>query len=354
MRRLFYFLNLGFLTSVIGGLFLVAEGTASNGGMVTTLAGLVGVVGSTNGQGTAASFCWPTGIAVDSSGNVYVSDNNRMIRKISPDGVVVTLAGLTTMGAANGSGTLASFKYPEGIAVDTADNLYVADTGNFLIRKITPEGIVSTLAGSGSRGSNDGTGTTASFGGPAGVAVDSLGNVYVADMGNNLIRKVTPGGVVMTLAGSGARGSDNGVGTAASFNGPTGVAVDAVGNIYVTDASNEMIRKITPGGVVTKWAGSGSVGMKNGPGAVATFHYPIGIAIDHLNNLYVADMTSNLIRKITPDDVVTTMAGSGHLGTTNGVGSAASFKNPKAIAIDSLGNIYVADSQNQLIRKIKQ
>jgi streptogramin lyase len=320
---------------------------------VTTLAGS-GYRASTNGTGTAASFWNPSGVAVDGNGNVYVADqNNDLIRKITPAGVVTTFAGSGSAGAANGTGTAASFWYPSGVAVDGNGNVYVADQNNDLIRKITPAGVVTTLAGSGSAGAANGTGTAASFNSPNGVAVDGSGNVYVADKFNHLIRKITPAGVVTTLAGSGSDGSANGTGTAASFSYPLGVAVDGSGNVYVADSY--LIRKITPAGVVTTLAGSGSYGAANGTGTAASFHSPYGVAVDGSGNVYVADYSNQVIRKVTPAGVVTTLAGGAgfnYSGSANGTGTAASFKYPNGVAVDGSGNVYVSDYANNLIRKI--
>ena len=221
------------------------------------------------------------GVAVDSAGNVYVADTyNDEIRKITPSGVVTTLAGSAGQaGSSDGTGSAARFDWPEGVAVDSAGNVYVADCRNDEIRKITPSGVVTTLAGSaGQYGSSDGTGSAARFDGPMGVAVDSAGNVYVADYGNDEIRKITPSGVVTTLAGSaGQTGSSDGTGSAARFYYPEGVAVDSAGNVYVADAGNDEIRKITPSGVVTTLAGSaGQTGSSNGTGSAASFYFPRG------------------------------------------------------------------------------
>jgi len=266
---------------------------------VTTLAG-IGSPGYANGTGTAASFNYPTGVAVDGSGNLYVADqHNHLIRKITSAGVVTTLAGIGSQGYANGTGTAASFNYPWGVAVDGSGNLYVADQGNHLIRKITSAGVVTTLAGSGSSGSADGTGTAASFHDPTGVAVDGSGNLYVADKNNHLIRKITSAGVVTTFAGSGSSGSADGTGTAASFYRPDGVVVDGSGNVYVADRNNHLIRKITSAGVVTTLAGSGSAGSADGTGTAASFSYPSGVAVDGSGNVYVGDSDNHLIRKIT-------------------------------------------------------
>ncbi len=289
--------------------------TPCSGRVVTTLAG-------------PASFSEPWGIAVDSSGNIYVGDY--LILEISPGGAVSTLAGSLPFGSANGTGTAASFKHPRGVAVDSSGNVYVADNQNNMIREISPGGVVTTLAGSGSAGSANGTGTAASFNSPSGVAVDSSGNVYVADTGNNMIREITSGGVVTTLAGS-----------AAGFNSPMGVAVDLSGNVYVADTYNNDVLEISPAGVVTFLAGG--------------FNWPFGIAVDSSGNVYVADSYNYLIKVIGTGGVVTTLAGSaGITGSTNGMGACATFNHPYGVAVDSAGNVYVADTWNYLIRKITQ
>lgn len=279
--------------------FFAANITAWSQVTVTTLAGN-GSSGSTDGSGSSVSFKNPYGVAVDGSGNVYVADyGNHKIRKITPAGVITTLAGSGSIGSADGSGSSASFNYPSGVAVDGNGNIYVTEYKNNKIRKITPAGVVSTLAGNGSFGSADGNGVTASFSFPFGIAVDGSGNVYVTDNGNHKIRKITPAGVVSTLAGSGSASSTDGTGVSASFNGPESVAVDGSGNIYVADANNNKIRKITPMGEVSTLAGNGSVGSADGMGPSASFSYPGGIAVDGSGTIFVADYGNNKIRKIT-------------------------------------------------------
>ncbi len=315
---------------------------------VTTLAGST-VSGSAEGTGAAAGFNAPQALAVNSSGSVYVADaNNHRIRKITPDGVMTTFAGSEIQGWADGTGAAARFTWPDGVAVDGGGNVYVAD--GTAIRKITPEGVVRTLAGGGANGgSADGTGANAFFSGPAGLVVDAGGNVYVADYYNNMIRKVTPEGVVTTLAGSTTPGSFDGIGAAASFQGPSAVELDAAGNLYVTDYDSCLIRKITPDGAVTTLAGS-TCGFADGTGAAARFDRPYGLAIDASGYLYVADEGNNRIRRITPDGVVTTLAGSGVQGSTDGIGNAAQFSAPTDVAVDAEGNLYVSSGNS--IRKI--
>lgn len=236
---------------------------------------------------------------MDADGDVYIADaDNNEIRKITPAGAVTTLAGYGIPGNANGTGTAASFNHPEGVAVDAEDDVYVADTGNNEIREITSAGVVSTLAGSGSPGKSDGGGAYASFNHPDGIAVDSQGNVYVADTGNDEIREIIAGGAVITLAGSGAPGEANGVGVAASFDHPEGIAVDSTDHVYVADTRNDEIRKITPGNVVSTLAGSGSPGNADGIAAAASFDNPSGVAVDSVGNLFVADGGNDELRVI--------------------------------------------------------
>jgi len=318
--------------------------------IVTTLAGSTD--GYVEGTGTNAKFDLPFGVAVDTSGNVYVADSrNHRIRKITPAGVVTTLAGSGTGGYADGAGTAAQFFRPQGVAVDSAGNVYVADyLNNNRIRKITPAGVVTTLAGSGTSGYADGTGTAAQFNNPHGVAVDIAGNIYVADRSNGRIRKITPAGVVSTLAGS-TDGYADGTGASAKFGLPYGVAVDTSGNVYVADTYNHRIRKITPAGVVSTLAGSDTFGSADGAGDAALFWEPIGVAVDSAGNVYVADTNNHRIRKITPTGVVTTLAGSTS-GYADGTGAAAQFYFPSGVAVDTAGNVYVADTYNHRIRKI--
>ena len=327
-------------------------------GVVTTLAGMAETSGNADGTGAAASFHHPSGVATDSAGNVYVADeSNSTIRKITPAGVVTTLAGTAGItGSADGTGAAARFTHTNGVATDSAGNVYVADVGNHTIRKITSAGAVTTFAGTaGTSGSTDGIGATARFEFPMGVATDSAGNVYVADVYNNTIGKITSAGVVTTLAGAAVtRGSTDGAGVAASFNNPSGVATDSAGNTYVADIDNHTIRKITPAGVVTTLAGAAGIsGSTDGTGAAARFYYPKAVVVDSSGNVYVADWGNHTIRKITPAGVVTTLAGTaGTSGSTDGTGGSASFYSPSSVATDSAGNVYVADTNNYTIRKI--
>jgi streptogramin lyase len=253
-------------------------------------------LGYVNGNGASAQFNWPYGVACDAQGNVYVAElSTCVIRKITPGGDVSTFAGTGTQGYTNGPGTVAQFNAPSGVACDAQGNVYVADQGQHLIRKITPSGVVSTLAGSTTGGADDGTGTAAKFYAPYAVACDAQGNVYVSDRLNYRIRKITQAGVVTTLAGS-SRGYADGAGSMAKFEDLRSIACDAQGNLFVADDGNHKIRKITPAGVVTTYAGSVN-GYANGDGTVAQFNSPYAVAVDH-NTVYVADYLNSRIRKI--------------------------------------------------------
>lgn len=315
---------------------------------VSTIAG--STQGFVDGTGTMAQFSRPNGITIDTGGTLYVADNNNhRIRKITPQGVVSTLAG-STEGFADGSGTTAQFTFPTGIAIDTDGTLYVTDTGNHKIRKITPQGVVSTLAGS-SSGFADGQGSVAQFNRPYGIAIDTDNNLYIADSYNHKIRKITPEGVVSTLTGN-TEGFADGTGTMAKFSYPLGITIDIDSNLYVTDYENHKIRKITPQGVVSTIAGS-TLGFADGIGTIAQFSFPLGITIDTDSNLYVADTENHKIRKITPEGVVSILAGSTE-GFADGTGTTAQFTYPYRITIDTGGTLYVADNSNHKIRKITQ
>jgi formylglycine-generating enzyme required for sulfatase activity/sugar lactone lactonase YvrE len=287
----------------------------------------------------AGSFNWPSGVALDESGNLFVADSsNHRIQKITASGNVTTLAGgggsgWNGSGSANGSGTSAGFCAPGGLAVDRSGFVYVADTGNNLIRKITAGGNVTTLAGSGSSSYADGFRAAASFNYPSGVGVDKNGNVYVADSNNNRIRKITASGSVTTLAGSGISSYSDGNGTSASFKAPLGLSVDGSGFVYVADTYNHILRKITSSGNVTTLDYSGTETM-------AGFSHPQGVAVDGSGNIFVADTYNHMIRRIDLN------------GTVMDLTRAGEVYFPSGIAVDAHGDVYIADSGNNRIRKI--
>eukprot|EP00242_Pyramimonas_sp_CCMP2087_P000191 CAMPEP_0198228870 /NCGR_PEP_ID=MMETSP1445-20131203/113827_1 /TAXON_ID=36898 /ORGANISM="Pyramimonas sp., Strain CCMP2087" /LENGTH=580 /DNA_ID=CAMNT_0043909303 /DNA_START=198 /DNA_END=1941 /DNA_ORIENTATION=+ len=352
---------------------------------VSTLAG-TGEADHRDGEQTVARFNRPCGVAVDGSGNVFVADFlNPRIRKITPQGHVSTLAGTGEEGYQDGGGTVAQFNSPRGIAVDGDGNVFVADMMNNRIRKITPQGHVSTLAGTGEEGYQDGEAIVAQFKGPGGLAVDGDGNVFVVDTGER-IRKITPQGIVSTLAGTGVQGYQDGEGTVSQFNKPRGLAVDGDGNVFVADMMNNRIRKITPQGHVSTLAGTGVQGYQDGEGTVSQFNKPqrtnntvstlagttgvqgyqdgegtvvaaqfkphgVAGAWGWKGNVIVADMKNHHIRKITPQGHVSTLAGTGVSGRQDGDRvTSAQFRRPVGVVVDEDGNVLVADAMNHCIR----
>ena len=299
--------------------------------VVTNLAGCYSI-GSSNGASTAACFRNPMGVVADNSGNLYIADNdNNEIRKI-----VVATALVTSFSY--------GFYHPSGITIDGSGNLYIADAFNNEIRKLViATGVLSTLAGSTTAGSADGTGTAASFNRPQGIVYDGIGNLYVADLNNNMIRKIVIStGVVSTLAGNTTAGSLNGTGTTASFHNPIAVATDGLGNLYVSDYSNNEIRKIIiSSGVVSTFAGSTTAGSTDSTGTAASFSEPWGLVFDGSGNLYIVDSSNSKIRKISIANAkVTTFV---TLGSMTG---------PTGIAIDGSGNLYVTDIGDENILEI--
>src|SRR3990172_1504301 len=268
--------------------------------------------------------------------------------------VVATIAGNGMRGAVDGSKEKARFNWPTGVAVDDKGSIYVADADNFRIRKVETDGIITTIAGNGIRGYKDGHWQTAMFAYPTGVAVDKDGNVYVADRGSHSIRKIIPEGNVVTVAGNGFPAYADGQGRKSHFREPISLAVDSAGNIYVADSGNNAIRKIAPDGTVSTLAGGGKSGYRDGAGKEASFSWPTGIAIDGIGNIYVCDSRNNRVRRVTPEGVVSTVAGIGISGFADGSGHNAMFNFPTGVEIDKAGNIYVADSGNNRIRKISQ
>lgn len=321
------------------------------GSNVASLAGS-GTAGYANGTGAVAQVFGPTALASDASGGLYFSDSSTSrIRKSTTAGAVSFLAGSGASSYTEGTGSGAVFNWPQAITVGPSGVLYIADTNNSRIRALSTGNTSSLIAG-GTQGTGDGTGSAARFNTPRGIVYDSVsGLLYVADSQSHVIRKVTLAGVVTTFTGTTSTGGFvDATGTAARFNYPQGLAVDSTGTLYVADTLNNRIRKVTTAGVVTTVAGSGSASFADGTGTAAAFNNPWALAVAADNTLYVADTNNNRIRKITPAGVVTTIAGSGAAGYADGVGDAAQFNKPAGIAIGSDGRLYVTDKDNHRLR----
>jgi len=347
----------GWWLLALAGAGLTRGQTAGTNYFWSTLAGTAGAATLTrvDGPATLARFYWPYGVAVDGAGNVFVADSyNHSIRKITLAGAVSTVAGATSPGFEDGAGATVRFNTPEGLAVDSAGNIFVADTFNHVIRKITAAGVVTTIAGQpASPGFADGTAGFGRLSFPRGVVPDGAGNLYVTDSRNHIIRKIDASGAVTTVAGSPTNeGSNDGNSSSARFSQPWGLAIDGPGNLFVADYGNSTIRRITAAGVVSTVAGlAGSTGSTDGIGSAARFSRPAGVAVDRAGNLFVADAGIQIIRKIAPGGVVTTIGGKAEQsGSTDGLTGTALFSSPFGIAVDLAGTLYVADQANSTIR----
>ncbi len=333
----------------------------AKGGVVSTVAGDPNYsrqAGSRDGQGLAAKFSYPSAVAADPMGNIYVSDTgNQSIRKITPAGMVSTLAGQAdATGWVDGIGTAARFGYIGGMAFDRTGNLFLSDDLSHSIRKVTSGGVVTTFAGGGDTdwSHKDGTGAAARFFNPGGLAFDAAGVLHVADTFSNSIRRITADAVVSTMAAPTFTDAGS-FPTANAYFYPRGVAFDSAGNLYVADSGNHSVRKIDTAGRASTLAGrtTGQAGAEDGVGQAARFYGPAAVVADRAGNLFVTDEHNHTIRKITPDGTVTTFAGAAlQPGFADGAGAAARFQRPGGIAIDGVDNLYVADSYNMAVRKI--
>ena len=314
---------------------------------ISTVAGngIAGYSGD-NGPATSAELSFPWGIAFDASGNFYFADNSgQRIRKVSTDGTITTVAGNGIAGYSgdNGAATSAQISGPTGVAVDASGNLYIADTYNAKVRKVTTSGIITTIAGPWLE--------------PLGVAVDSAGNLYVSDYFTQ-VWKVSTSGAVTTVAGNGTQGysGDGGPATSAALNGPWGVAVDSSGNLYIADQNNYRIRKVSTSGIITTVAGNGNGGYSGdgGPATSAMVYNPQGVAVDAAGNLYICDVSNLRIRKVSTSGTITTVAGNGSGGYSGdgGAATSSSLSGPRGAAFDAAGNLFIADSGNNRIRKV--
>jgi uncharacterized protein (TIGR03437 family) len=333
-----------------------------SGGTISTVAGngQDGFAGD-GGPGFSAALNYPSRVVADTSGNIYIADQlNNRVRKLS-SGTITTVAGSGTEGFSGDASpaTSASLNYPWGVAVDSSGNLYIADDFNNRIRKVSA-GKITTVAGNGNYGfsGDGGPATSSSLSNPQDVAVDSSGNLYIADLWNQRIRKVTPNGLITTVAGNGTAGfsGDGGPATSASLNHPASVAIDVAGNLFISDNNNHRVRKVTPDGLITTIAGNGSSGFSGDQGLAinATLNFPVGLAIDSAGRLYIADSSNDRVRMVA-GGIITTVAGNGGFGGFSGDGglaTSASLHFPSGVAVDSAGNLYIADSGNNRVRVV--
>jgi trimeric autotransporter adhesin len=361
----------GVIVDSAGNLFIADSGNnrirkVSGSGIITTVAG-TGSSGSSGdgGPATSAQLLFPYGAAVDSAGNLFIADSdNHRIRKVSTSGIITTVAGTGSAGFSGNGGqaTSAQLYYPDWIVVDSAGNLYIADSYNSCIRKVSASGIITTVAGTGSSDGYSGDGgpaTSAELYWPEGVALDSAGNLFIADSGNSCIRKVSTSGIISTVAGTGSSigySGDGGQATSAQFNYPYGVNVDSAGNLFIVDTWNNRIRKVSTSGIITTVAGNGSFGYggDGGPATSAQINSSYGVAVDSAGNLFIADTYNERIRKVSTSGIIATVAGNGSLGYSGdgGQAAAAELDNPYGVAVDSAGNLFIADTYNHRIRKV--
>ena len=345
---------------ILSGLLFLPSLTPSGlAQVITTVAGN----GSENAPAISAQLSEPFGLALDGSGNLYIADRaNHRIRKVSPSGLITTVAGTGDVGNSGDGGpaTCARLFSPFGVAVDGSGNLYIADFGNCRIRKVNTSGVISTVAGTGScgYGGDGGPAISARLNSPIDVALDGSGNLYIADRNNHRIRKVNASGVISTVAGTGIYGysGDGGLATSAQLNNPYNVTVDDTGQLYISDTFNHRIRKVAASGVITTVAGTGnqSYGGDGGPATSAQLNDPYGIKFDSSGNLYIADLGNHRIRKVDASGVITTMAGTGDFGYSGdgGPATSAQIDGSYGLAIDGTGNLYVSVFSYNRIRKI--
>ena len=342
-------------------------GTAPPGkpGTITTVAGN-GTKGFCGDGGPATQACLnlPSDLAVDAAGNLYIADDeNNRVRRVAPDGTITTVAGNGTKGFCGDGGpaTQACLWGPYALAVDAADNLYIADWGNHRVRRVAPDGTITTVAGNGTDDfcGDGGPATQACLSGPHGLAVDAAGNLYIAEWWNARVRRVAPDGTITTVAGNGSNGrfcGDGGPATQACLNRPGWLAVDAAGNLYFPDWGNARVRRVAPDGTITTVAGNGTKGFcgDGGPATQACLNAPYGVAVDAAGNLYIADACNARVRRVAPDGTITTVAGNGTKGFCGdgGPASQACLLGPGGLAVDAAGNLYIANWGNHRVRRV--
>ncbi len=350
------------LATIVSGALLAQNAWAAQGDISTVAGGDVG----DGGPATNATLRTPYGVAVDTSGNLFIADaNNNRIRKVNASGTITTVAGDGAQGFSGDGGpaTNARLYFPSGVAVDTSGNLFIADTSNHRVRKVNASGTITTVAGNGTSGfsGDGGPATNARLYFPSGVAVDTSGNLFIADANNYRIRKVNASGTITTVAGNGTSGDsgDGGPATNASLTGPLGVAVDTAGNLFIADVDwgNHRVRKVNASGTITRVAGAGGNCVGCGDGGPATsgnLQYPNGVAVDTSGNLFIADTGNNRVRRVDASGTITTVAGNGAEGFSGdgGPATSASLKYPYGVAVDTSGTLFIADIGNNRIRKV--
>ncbi|MEV7817573.1 NHL repeat-containing protein [Streptomyces flaveolus] len=315
------------------------------------------------GPAVGTKLQYPYGVAVDGAGNLYIADSyNHRVRKVAPNGNITTVAGTGVAGFVSDGGpaVATNLHYPHGVAVDGAGNLYIADSNNHRVRKVAPNGNITTVAGTGQAGfvSDGGPAVATKLNYPLGVAVDREGNLYIADQNNHRVRKVAPNGIITTVAGNGQPGfvSDGGPAVATKLYHPWGVAVDGEGNLYICDRYNHRVRKVAPNGIITTIAGNGVAGYvaDGGPAVATSLHYPAGVAVDGEGNLYIGDGHNHRVRRVAPNGIITTVAGNGVNGYVADGGPAVGERlyYPYSVAVAPSGDLYIGDSHNHRVRKV--
>ena len=347
--------------------FVTFATTAPAGASAPSVPDFIGVIAGsgvmgppTTGTATSSPLHGPSGVAVDTSGNVYIADTvNSYVEKVTPAGILSIVAGTGSSGApAAGTGTNSHLNRPRGVAVDTSGNVYIADTDNNRIEKVTQAGQLSIIAGTGTGGApTAGTAMSSQLKTPYDVAVDTSGNLYIADTGNDVVEKVTSAGVLSIAAGTGTPGTPTAGAAAISSNlyNPVGVAVDPTGNVYISDYSNNYVEKVTTAGILSIIAGTGSVGSPiAGTATNSAFRYLGTVAVDTSGNVYIADIGNEMVEKVTSAGILSIIAGTGALGApTPGIATNSALKTPSGVAVDLAGNVYIADTSNNMVEEVQ-